>query len=81
MRSARDAGGACVYADLMSPFTVVIPWRPAPTREGAYAFVTDWYARNVPEATVRAIDTDDDVFVLAACRNEAVRAVAPTRSL
>ena len=61
----------------MSPFTVVIPWRPAPTREPAYAFVTDWYARHVPEATVRAIDTADDVFVLSACRNEAVRSVPP----
>lgn len=57
--------------------TVVIPWRPAPTREPAYAFVTDWYARHVPEATVRAIDTADDVFVLSACRNEAVRSVPP----
>lgn len=61
----------------MSPFTVVIPWRPAPTREPAYAFVTDWYARHVPEATVRAIDTADDVFVLSACRNEAVRSIPP----
>lgn len=59
----------------MSSFTVVIPWRPAPSRVSAYEFVTDWYARNVPEATVRPIDTDDDVFVLAACRNRAVASV------
>lgn len=59
----------------MSPFTVVIPWRPAPSRVSAYEFVTDWYARHVPQATVRSIDTDDDVFVLAACRNRAVAAV------
>lgn len=43
----------------------------------AYEFVTDWYARNVPEATVRSIDTDDDVFVLAACRNRAIASVDP----
>lgn len=59
----------------MSPFTVVIPWRPAPSRVSAFEFVTDWYARHVPEATVRSIDTDDDVFVLAACRNRAVASV------
>lgn len=59
----------------MPPFTVVIPWRSAPSRVSAYEFVTAWYAEHVPEATVRAIDTDDDVFVLAACRNRAIASV------
>jgi hypothetical protein len=40
----------------------------------AFDFVTRWYARNLPEATVRTIDTDDEVFVLAACRNLATAA-------
>jgi hypothetical protein len=61
----------------MSPFTVVIPWRPAPSRVSAFEFVTGWYAEHVPEASVRTIDTDDDVFVLAACRNRAVSTVGP----
>jgi hypothetical protein len=43
----------------------------------AFEFVTNWYAENLPEATVRTIDTDDDVFVLAACRNLAVATAAP----
>lgn len=60
----------------MPPFTVVIPWRPAPSRLAAFEFLTSWYAENVPEATVRTVDTDDDVFVLAACRNLAVASVA-----
>lgn len=60
------------YAEGVSPFTVVIPWRPAPSRMDAFEFVTAWYADNMPEATVRPIDTADDVFVLAACRNRAI---------
>lgn len=61
----------------MPPFTVAIPWRPAPTRVDAFETLTRWYTEHVPEATVRTIDTDDDVFVLAACRNRAVASVGP----
>ncbi|KAA9105034.1 galactosyltransferase-related protein [Microbacterium rhizomatis] len=56
--------------------SVVIPWRPAPSRIDAFERVTDWYAQNLPEATVTTIDTDDDVFVLSRCRNLAIAAVA-----
>lgn len=52
---------------------VVIPWRSAPSRLEPFQRVWDWYATNLPEARLRTVDTDDDVFVLAACRNEAVR--------
>lgn len=55
------------------PLDVVIPWRPAPSRMEPFQRVWDWYTENLPEAHLRTIDTDDDVFVLAACRNEAVR--------
>lgn len=55
------------------PLDVVIPWRPAPSRMEPFQRVWDWYAENLPEARLRTIDTEDDVFVLAACRNEAVR--------
>lgn len=66
------ARGATSYAERMQPFRVVIPWRPAPSRVGAFEFVTAWYADNVPEAELTTIDTPDDVFVLAACRNRGV---------
>lgn len=61
----------------MPEFTVVVPWRPAPTRLHSFEVLTRWYADNVPEATLRTVDTDDDVFVLAACRNLAVASVGP----
>lgn len=47
----------------------------------AFEFVTRWYAENLPEATVRTIDTDDDVFVLAACRNLAVATASPDEAI
>ncbi|MEV7692250.1 hypothetical protein AB0N73_02855 [Microbacterium sp. NPDC089189] len=52
---------------------VVIPWRPAPSRQEPFERVWDWYRTHLPEARLRTIDTGDDVFVLAACRNDAVR--------
>lgn len=61
----------------MHPVTVVIPWRPAPSRVPAFEFVREWYARHLPELTVRTIDTDDDVFVLSACRNRAIASIDP----
>ena len=56
----------------MSAVSIFIPWRPAPSREAAFEAVTRWYADEFPEFSVRTVDTDDDVFVLAACRNRAV---------
>ena len=62
----------------MAPVTSsFVPWRPAPSRVAAFEFVLDWYARHLPEFAVRTIDTDDDVFVLAACRNRAVATADP----
>ncbi|MET0673790.1 MAG: hypothetical protein ABWY37_09885 [Microbacterium pygmaeum] len=61
----------------MPPVTVVVPWRPAPSRVPAFEFVLDWYARLLPEFAVRTVDTDDDVFVLAACRNRGIAAADP----
>jgi hypothetical protein len=61
----------------MPPVTVIVPWRPAPSREPAFAFLLDWFARHMPEATVHTVDTDDDVFVLAACRNRGIAAHDP----
>ena len=54
--------------------TVIVPWRPAPSREPAFEFLLEWYARLLPEFFVQTVDTDDDVFVLAACRNRGIQA-------
>lgn len=61
----------------MSAVSVIIPWRPAPSRVPAFEAITRWYAREFPELTVQTVDTDDDVFVLAACRNRGVAAAGP----
>ncbi|THG31077.1 hypothetical protein [Naasia lichenicola] len=53
--------------------TVVIPWRPAPTRMAAFDEVTSWYREHLPEARIRPIDSDDPIFNLARCRNLGVR--------
>lgn len=57
--------------------TVIIPWRPAPSRETAFVALTRWYAREFPEFTVHTVDTEDDVFVLAACRNRGIADAYP----
>jgi len=56
----------------VSAVSVIIPWRPAPSRVTAFDALTSWYAREFPEFTVQTVDTDDDVFVLAACRNRGI---------
>lgn len=56
---------------------VIVPWRAAPSRVPAFEFVLDWYARRLPEFAVQTIDTDDDVFVLAACRNRGIASFDP----
>lgn len=60
----------------LGPVEVVIPWRPAPSRVGPFERVSAWYRAHLPEAQLRTIDTADDVFVLAACRNAAMRTAA-----
>jgi hypothetical protein len=57
-----------------APVTVIVPWRPSPSRVPAFEFVLDWYASHLPGFRVQTIDTDDDVFVLAACRNRGIAA-------
>lgn len=56
---------------------VVLPWRPAPSRVAAYERVRAWYAEQLPELSVTTVDTDDEPFVLAACRNRAMREAPP----
>lgn len=61
----------------MSEATVLLPWRPAPSRIPAFERVLAWYARQLPELAVRTVDTDDEPFGLAACRNRAMLEAAP----
>jgi len=61
----------------MPPVTVIVPWRPAPSRQPAFEALLDWYARHLPEFIIETVDTDDDVFVLAACRNRGIAAHDP----
>ncbi len=49
--------------------TIIVPWRPAPTRDASFDFVIDWYRRSVPEARILTVDSDDELFNLARCRN------------
>lgn len=49
--------------------TVVIPWRPHPSRLWGYAATLDWYRRNLPLARLISIDSADETFTLARCRN------------
>jgi hypothetical protein len=55
--------------------TVVIPWRPQPSRLPAFDAVVAWYCANFDEVDIRTIDSDDAVFNLAQCRNIGIRAV------
>lgn len=52
---------------------VIIPWRYQQSREYAVRLVADWYATNLPDATVVKVDSDDEVFNLSAARNLGVR--------
>jgi len=54
--------------------SVIVPWRPAASRVPAFEFLRAWYAEHLPEFSVRTLDTDDDVFVLSACRNRGIGA-------
>lgn len=57
---------------------VILPWRPQPSRLDAFTRVTDWYRHNLPEAELRTVDTDDETFDLARCRNVGIEQAAAT---
>jgi len=56
--------------------TVVIPWRPQPSRLAAFGEVTRWYREHLPEAELREVDSDDAIFNLARCRNLGVASMS-----
>lgn len=55
--------------------TVIIPWRPQPSRLAALDTVLDWYRANLPGADIRLVDSVDPVFNLAQCRNSGIASV------
>ncbi|CAN5317131.1 hypothetical protein BH11ACT2_BH11ACT2_12890 [soil metagenome] len=55
--------------------TVLIPWRPSPSRIPAFDAVVDWYRTNLPGVDIRTIDSRDPVFNLAQCRNDAIASI------
>ena len=64
-------------ADSVEPVvTILIPWRPQPSRIAAFERVSEWYRSNLPGAEVRAVDSTDAVFNLSECRNVGIRGMA-----
>ena len=49
--------------------TVLIPWRPQPSRVPAFDTVVAWYRGVFGDVDIRTIDSEDEVFNLARCRN------------
>jgi hypothetical protein len=56
--------------------TVLIPWRPQPSRLAAFDAVVLWYRENLPEANIRTVDSPDEIFNLARCRNNGISSIA-----
>lgn len=61
--------------------SVLVPWRPQQSRVPAFDAVVAWYRRELPDAVVRTVDTDDAVFNLARCRNTGVRSIPDPREV
>ena len=56
--------------------TVIIPWRPQPSRLAAFEATSEWYRANLPGAEIRTVDSGDVPFNLARCRNVGMAHVA-----
>ena len=52
----------------------MFPWRAKEERMPAYSVTRAWYEVHLPEAKIVEVDTEHEVFNLAACRNFAVGA-------
>ncbi|MBP2401655.1 hypothetical protein [Streptomyces syringium] len=55
---------------------VAIPWRPQTGREEAHDITVSHWRRTLPAAAVLDVDTGDEPFNAAACRNAGVRRAA-----
>jgi len=56
--------------------TVLVPWRPQPSRLEAFDALRGWYAQNLPDAVIVPVDSDDELFNLSRCRNLGIRSIA-----
>ena len=61
--------------------TVVVPWRPQPSRVPAFEAVVQWYRANLPSARIRPIDSDDVIFNLSKCRNLGIAGIVDPREV
>jgi hypothetical protein len=52
--------------------TVIIPWRPQPSRLAAFDAVTEWYHDQFDDVRILTVDSPDPVFNLAQCRNRGI---------
>ncbi len=57
--------------------SVVIPWRPQPSRLHALDALTRWYRTEFGDVDLRLVDSHDELFNLAQCRNLGVEAFDP----
>ena len=57
------------------PLIVLIPWRPQPSRVSAFDAVVAWYRENLGDVDIRTVDSDDEVFNLARCRNLGIASI------
>ncbi|MEP6480648.1 MAG: hypothetical protein ABJA94_01430 [Rhodoglobus sp.] len=55
--------------------TIVIPWRAQPSRLGALDAVVNWYRHEFESADLRFVDSLDEIFNLAQCRNLGMAAI------
>ena len=55
--------------------TVLVPWRPQPSRLEAFDALRGWYAQNLPDAVIVPVDSDDELFNLSRCRNLGIRSI------
>ena len=55
--------------------TVIIPWRPQPSRLAAFEATSAWYEANLPGVEIRTVDSGEVPFNLARCRNVGMAAV------
>jgi hypothetical protein len=49
--------------------TIVIPWRPQPSRLFAFDRVVQWYRETLGDVPIEIVDSGDEIFNLARCRN------------
>lgn len=58
------------------PLTVLIPWRPQPSRVAAFDAVVGWYRDHFADVDIRTIDSDDELFNLSQCRNLGIDSIS-----